>query len=271
MLLWVLSARASCPSDILGGVAATPLPFFGDIMSAIKDYVSGSINPKHLIDTIDYKIRFAADNPDYFYPAGIWMFCGPQGSGKTLSAVQCLKKVAADYPKAIIASNMPLYNLDRPYIPFETYDQLISIKNGIEGVIILIDEFQVWYNCLESKDIPIEEVAAFCQMRKDRRVIIGTSQVYKRVAIQIREQLQYLIDCHNLFTVAQLNYLLDPQSGTEENGHLDCDKLATKFFFHSPDMYRAYETLNKIERPERKALEQKGVLTRGRVGSKHLR
>lgn len=252
-------------------MAATPLPFFGDIMSAIKDYVSGSINPKHLIDTIDYKIRFAADNPDYFYPAGIWMFCGPQGSGKTLSAVQCLKKVAADYPKAIIASNMPLFNLDRPYIPFETYDQLISIKNGIEGVIILIDEFQVWYNCLESKEIPIEEVAAFCQMRKDRRVIIGTSQVYKRVAIQIREQLQYLIDCHNLFTVAQLNYLLDPQSGTEENGHLDCDKLATRFFFHSPDMYRAYETLNKIERPERKALEQKGVLARGRVGSKHLR
>ena len=231
---------------------------------SIKEYTRGSWNPKHLIQTIDYKIRFAMDNPDYFYPAGIWLFCGPQGSGKSLSAVQCLKKVAADYPKAVIASNMPLFGLDRPYIPFETYEQLIEIKNGIEGVIILIDEFQVWYNCLESKEIPVSEVAAFCQMRKDRRVIIGTSQVYKRVAIQIREQLQYVIDCHNILSVAQLNYLLDPQTGTEQDGNLECDKIATRFFFHSPSMYKSYETLNKIERPERKQLKE--GKKRGKVG-----
>lgn len=230
-------------------------------MASIKEYLKGSLNPRHFLRTLDYKIRFAAENPDYFYPSGIWLFCGPQGSGKSLSAVQCLKKLANEYPKAVVASNMPIYGLDRPVIPFETYEDLTKIKNGIEGVIILIDEFQVWYNCLESKDIPVEEVAAFCQMRKDRRVIIGTSQVYKRVAIQIREQLQYVIDCNCLFSVLQFNRVLDPQSGTEEGGHLDCDQIGTAIWWHDPDFYRSYETLNKIERPQerKKISSKKGV------------
>ena len=66
-------------------------------MASITEYIKGSLNPRHFLRTLDYKIRFAAENPDYFYPAGIWLFCGPQGSGKSLSAVQCLKKLAAEY------------------------------------------------------------------------------------------------------------------------------------------------------------------------------
>ena len=38
-------------------------------MSDISKYTTGSINPKHLADTLIYKARFARDNPDYFYPA----------------------------------------------------------------------------------------------------------------------------------------------------------------------------------------------------------
>ena len=66
-------------------------------MSNIKEYISGSLNPMRIYETIKHNILFARNNPDYFYPAGIWVFCGPQGSGKTLSAVQCLFKMCEEY------------------------------------------------------------------------------------------------------------------------------------------------------------------------------
>lgn len=223
-------------------------------MSDISKYTTGSLNPKHLADTLIYKARFARDNPDYFYPAGIWVFCGPQGSGKTLSAVSCLKNMLKDYPKAVICSNIEIKDIDKPIIPFEDYKQLSELSNGIEGIIFLLDEIHVLWNSLESKEIPISEMACFCQMRKDRRVILGTSQVYNRIAKPIREQLQYIIDCHDILHVAQYNKILDPAEGIEKDGHIEAKVIGNKFWFHSPELYRSYDTLFKIEKAQRKSL-----------------
>ena len=231
-------------------------------MSEIKDFTSGSMNPGNLVRTLRYKIQFAQDNPDYFYPAGIWVFCGPQGSGKTLSMVQTLKKMLKAYPKAMVVSNIPIAGIDRPVIPFEDYSQLLELTNGIEGIIFVLDEIHVLWNSLESKEIPITEMATFCQMRKDRRVILGTSQVYSRIAKPIREQLQYVIDCHNFFQVLQVNDILDPANSIEKDGTLAADKIATKVWFHSPDLYGSYDTLFKIKKANRKELP-KGVKKHG--------
>ncbi len=221
-------------------------------MSEIKEFTAGSLNPKKIIDTFTYKIRFARDNPDYFYPAGIWVFTGPQGSGKTLSAVQCLQKICKRYPKAIVCTNMEVKGIENTIIEFTDYSQLSELSNGVEGVIFFLDEIHILWNSLESKDIPISEMACFCQMRKNRRVIIGTSQVYNRITKPIREQLQYLIDCKNFFDCIQVNTLLDPADAIEQNGHVQCRSLGTQIWFHSPDLYKSYETLNKISRIERK-------------------
>lgn len=225
-------------------------------MSEIKEFTSGSLNPKNVIDTVAYKIQFARDNPDYFYPAGIWVFTGPQGSGKTLSAVQCLKKMCERYPKAIVCTNMEVKGINNKIIPFTDYSQLSELNNGIYGVIFFLDEIHVLWNSLESKEIPISEMACFCQMRKDRRVIIGTSQVYNRITKPIREQLQYIIDCKNFFELVQVNTIMDPAYMVEKDGHIECDKVATKVWFHSPELYKSYETLNKINRIERKEKRQ---------------
>ena len=144
-------------------------------MSDIKEFTRGSLNPKNLFRTLRYKLLFARNNPDYFYPAGIWAFCGPQGSGKTLSMVQTLKKMVAAYPNVMVVSNLEIHGLDVPVIPFESYEQLLTLSNGVNGIIFALDEIHVLWNSLESKEIPISEMATFCQMRKDRRVILGTS------------------------------------------------------------------------------------------------
>lgn len=222
-------------------------------MSEIKEFTKGSKNPKNILDTLKYKLLFARDNPDYFYPAGIWVFCGPQGSGKTLSAVKCLKEMCAQYPKAIVCSNIKVRGIDNQFIPFENYEQLTTLSNGVNGIIFLLDEIHVLWNSLESKDIPISEMACFCQMRKDRRVIIGTSQVYGRIAKPIREQLQYVVDCSNIANLVQVNKLLDPVECVEVNGRLDAKCFGTQIWFHTPELYDSYDTLFKIKKADRKA------------------
>ncbi len=228
----------------------------------IKDYLKGSKNPMNIARTVDYNIRFARDNPDYFYPAGIWVFTGAQGSGKTLSAVQCLQKICAEYPKAIVCTNMEVKGISNKIIPFEDYSQLSELSNGIYGIIFFLDEIHVLWNSLESKDIPISEMACFCQMRKDRRVIIGTSQKYSRIAKPIREQLQYVIDCKNFFGLVQVNSIIDPAESVEKNGVLEAKTLGSKIWFHRPELYDSYDTLFKINKAKRK-----GEASNGRTGS----
>lgn len=221
-------------------------------MSEIKEFTSGSLNPKNVVDTVAYKIQFARDNPDYFYPAGIWVFTGPQGSGKTLSAVQCLKKMCERYPKAIVCTNMEIKGIKNKTIEFTDYSQLSELSNGVEGIIFFLDEIHILWNSLESKEIPISEMACFCQMRKNRRVIIGTSQVFNRITKPIREQLQYIITCRNFFQLIQINSVLDPAEMIEKDGHIDAKKICTKVWFHTPKLYGSYDTLFKITRAERK-------------------
>lgn len=231
-------------------------------MSIIKEFTSGSKSPLNIIKTIKHNILFARNNPDYFYPAGIWVFSGPQGSGKTLSAVQCLQKICKKYPRAKVCSNIEVQGIDNEIIPFTDYSQLSSLSNGIYGVIFFLDEIHVLWNSLESKDIPITEMACFCQMRKDRRVIIGTSQKYSRIAKPIREQLQYIIDCRNIFGLIQVNNIIDPSESVENNGSLDAVSIGTKIWFHRPDLYNSYDTLFKINKAKRKR-----TIKNGRFGS----
>lgn len=227
----------------------------------VIEYTRGKFSLIDFVKTLIYKIRFARDNPDYFYPAGIWVFTGRQGSGKTLSAVKCLKKILKEYPKALVCSNLEIKGLDREIIPFTNYEQLSKLSNGIHGVIFLLDEIHVLWNSLESKEIPISEMACFCQMRKDRRVIIGTSQVYGRIAKPIREQLQYIIDCNNIFNLVQINSVLDPSDVIEKDGHIGCKKLKTQIWTHKKEDYESYDTLFKIKKAERE--KKKGVKTNG--------
>lgn len=224
-------------------------------MSKDTNYFKGSKNPLNLFRSLKFDYQFFRDNPFYFEPCGIWVFCGAQGSGKTLSAVKCLKKLLKEYPAAVVCSNLDIKGIDNEVIPFTDYEQLLTLSNGIYGVIFLIDEIHVLWNSLESKNIPISEMAIFSQMRKDRRIILGTSQVYGRIAKPIREQLKYVVKCRNVLKYIQINEVIDPNADGytgENNGALEGELLYKSVFFHSPADYKSYSTLNKIERFERK-------------------
>lgn len=229
-------------------------------MSIVSSYTKGSLNPMEGVRAAAYSIKYLMDNVNYFRPDGIWCFCGPQGSGKTISAVQCAREIAAAYPMARVISNID-FEVGDGSMPerFERYEQLSEEDNGIYGLIFVLDEIHVLWNSLESKRIPISEMSALCQMRKSRRLILGTSQVYSRVAKPIREQLKYVIDCQNILHVLQHNIVCDPARSVERNGHISPEVICERWWFHTPELYRAYETLDKVQRIERTASSYLGV------------
>ena len=219
------------------------------------DYFKGSKNPVNAIKSIHFDSAFYQNNPDFFHPDGIIVFTGPQGSGKTLSACKMVKRLAADYPKAILCSNLEIKGCPIPVIPFEDYEQIKELSNQEKGIIFLIDEIHVLWNSLESKNVPISEMAVFAQMRKARRIIIGTSQVYGRIAKPIREQLKYAVRCRTILKYLQINQIIDPNGEKckgEKDGELDGEIVHTEWFFHRPEDYLSYNTFTKIERLSRK-------------------
>lgn len=222
-------------------------------MSDEYKFFEGSKNPVGMLSSLHFDSKFYQANPDFFHPCGIWVFCGAQGSGKTLSAVKCVRALVKEYPKSIVCSNIALRDI--PCVPFTDYEQIKTLDNQEKGIIFLIDEIHVLWNSLESKNIPISEMAIFSQMRKARRVIIGTSQVYGRIAKPIREQLKLAIKCKSYLKYLQVNKIVDPNGEGckgEKDGELDGELVHTSWFFHRPADYQAYDTFAKVERIERK-------------------
>ncbi|MGN1358447.1 MAG: ATP-binding protein [Bacilli bacterium] len=215
-----------------------------------KEFLKGSVNPSNLFKSLKYKSDFRRANPDYFDPEGLLVFCGPQGSGKTLSAVQYVKKILEKYPKAILVSNITINDLpkDIQVYEYEGIESLKKYENGYNGVIYLIDEIHLEWNSLESKNISIEEMIEFSQQRKQRKHIVGTSQVYGRLAKPLREQIKNVVLCKNYFGLIQFNDLIDGFNTIEKDGTLETDSIKRYFWFHSPLLYKCYDTYAKMNR-----------------------
>lgn len=211
----------------------------------MKNYLSWEFNLFSGIDAAFWKLKNS--NPDELKCIGINIFCGPQGSGKTLSMVHYFKKIAKDYPKAIIVTNFDLnFNIPNKIIKYTGFDDF-QIENGIYGVIYLLDEIHLILNSLESKGVPLSVIVELSQQRKQRKLILGTAQVYSRMAKPLREQIFNVIICKNLFNLFQFNYLINAQEAKEVDGVLKFDKLKRSFFFHRKEDYMAYDTYKKMD------------------------
>ncbi len=202
---------------------------------------------KKFYNYLKYKFRFAKENPDYFYPDGLVVFCGAQGTGKTLSAVNYVYNLLEKYPKAKLVTNLelkdyPVKTLNSFLIEHENiYSKLIEdigiekanevieelykkenrvfefcdnediekYSNDDKGVIFLIDEIQLYMNSLQSKNINMDTMTQISQQRKQRKHIVCTSQIFGRMAKPLREQFSCVMICKNYFGFLQCNKLVD--------------------------------------------------------------
>lgn len=215
-----------------------------------KSCLKGSLDPTQLTDCIAYKAKYAKDHPTFFKPNGLMIFCGPQGSGKTISAVKYCRDLLKKYPRCKFVTNVEISGLS-PELDITEYnglDSLFNVSNGIEGVLYLIDEIHLEFNSLESRNISIEEMIEFSQQRKQRKHIVGTSQVYMRLAKPLREQIKDVVLCHNLFGLVQHNTLIDGEKSKEENGKFTGKVVKNYWWFHTPSLYSCYDTYAKMHR-----------------------
>ena len=212
----------------------------------MNEYLNKEFNLITGIKAQIWKIR--NKNPDELDVTGINIFTGSQGSGKSLSMIHVFKKLIYDFPKAIVVTNLE-FNFEIPnkvkkYEGFEDF----KIENGIYGVIYLLDEIHLILNSLESKGVPLSIIVELSQQRKQRKLILGTSQVYSRMAKPLREQIRNIIICKNYFSLFQINYLVDAFESQEDNNcKLKFKKMKVSFFFHRKEDYLAYDTYKKMD------------------------
>lgn len=222
----------------------------------IANFLSGSLDVSLLVDTIKYKRDFRKQHPDFFDPSGILVFCGPQGAGKTLSAVQYVRKLAEKYPKMILVTNVEIKGLSIAVYPYTGIADFSKYSNGFEGVVFLIDEIHIEFNSLESKNIDPSVMTEIAQQRKQRKHIVGTSQVFGRIAKPFREQFKYVVLCRCLWGVLQYNTLIDGERAmVDDDGHLEAETVKRYFWWHKPELYDSYNTYAKIIRSKDRRIQ----------------
>lgn len=208
-------------------------------------------------NTLKYNYDFNKEHPNYFHPCGLICFVGPQGSGKTLSAVNYVRNLIKYYPKVKVVSNLDLTFLeddDELYAYFIDADDFFKHKNGEEGVIFLIDEIQLYFNSLQSKNINIDVINFISQQRKQRVHIVATSQVFGRMAKPLREQFDAVILCKKYFNCIERLMLIDRDSMDDDasTGTNIQAKVKRNFWcFHKPNMYEWYDTYKVINEHEK--------------------
>lgn len=133
-------------------------------------------------------------------------------------------------------------------VAYDGIDCIKDLSNGIEGVLYLIDEIHLEFNSLESKNIPIEIMVEVSQQRKQRKHIVGTSQVYMRLAKPLREQIDTVVICKNYLSCIQYNTVINGKTAVEDNGKLQAEIIRKFLWFHKPSLYDSYDTYAKMKR-----------------------
>lgn len=181
---------------------------------------------------------------------GVYCFEGKQGSSKTMSATRMISNIYLDYKDVYLVTNVWL-NLNilshipaENVIPFTRYYQLFF--NYDKPVIFFIDEGHLLFNSLESRNADVNMFAVISQNRKRQRIFVLTSQVFSRLQLVMREQINTIIHC-----VTFLNFLSVCQVYSDfekQRDELVGKKEFTALYTHNKDLhYKMYNTYQVID------------------------
>lgn len=252
-----------------------------------RELMQYSLNPYNGFRVLKFLIEERKMHPLYLRYFGTMVFCGAQGEGKTLSAVQYVLHLLDNRRRCILVTNISIkgrpfnaylkqhesgaFYLHSKYddriittdsiklnalepdfkpitVEYTGLDMLKNVNNGAYGVIFLIDEIHLELNSLESKNIDIEVMVEISQQRKQRKHIVGTSQVFMRMAKPLREQIHDIIICKNYFKILQYNKWILGETVQEENGKIKAQCKGRFLWFHKPEYYGVYDTYAKMKR-----------------------
>ena len=197
----------------------------------------------------DFPVRLVEDwfnyNPDDFnYYYGFWLFAGEQGSGKSIAMAEFLRRIKQQYPKCVVRSNIDISFQDSR---IDSAEDLVFNNNGSWGQVEAIDEIQNWFNSSESRSFPPELIQEICQQRKQFKMIVGTSQCFNRVALPLRQQVNYLCKPMTIFGAFTIVRVYKPQ--VAEDGTIKhLRRYKTYCFVHDEELRNSYDTREKVKR-----------------------
>ena len=177
----------------------------------------------------------------YFYPKGIHMFCGEQGSGKTISAVEMMLRLKKQYPMSKMITNFAVVGEDDP---LDEWQQMLDYTNGHQGVIVGIDEIQNWFMSGVNK-LPEGMLEVATQNRKHNRILCCTAQVFTRENKGLREQVTLVYNPHTILGCFTIVVKRKPVFDSE--GNVTSMKYKGMYcFVHSDELRNAFDTYKVI-------------------------
>ena len=195
----------------------------------------------------DLPCRFVSDllekEPGFFPYQGCIIFVGRQGAGKTVALVEFMRRIQREYPKSKVITNLA-YKYEDDVL--NDWRPLVDYKNGIYGVVAAIDEMQNWFSSNQSKDFPPEMLQVITQNRKNRRIILGTSQVFTRLSKPLREQATEVRECKTIFGCLTLVFRKEPVLSAEGDV-TDYKSRGFYFFVHDKELRDSYDTYKVID------------------------
>lgn len=194
---------------------------------------------------IDIPSRYVLDmyekEEDYFNECGIHIFCGEQGSGKTMAMTERILKLQKAYPKCKTITN---FGLTTETDSLDYWQMLIDYTNGKQGVVVGIDEIQNWFMSGKNQ-LPEGMLEVVTQNRKNRRILLCTAQVFTRVSKAIREQVTLVYEPHTFLGCFTVVLVYKPQFDSE--GNVKKRKWRNMYCFtHTEELRNAYDTYKAI-------------------------
>ncbi len=177
----------------------------------------------------------------YFRPRGIHMFCGEQGAGKTIAAVEMMLRLQKQYPMAKMITNFGVTTEDDELAKWQ---QLLEYTNGHKGVIVGIDEIQNWFMSGLNK-LPEGMLEVATQNRKNNRILCCTAQVFTRVNKGLREQVTMVYNPHTFMGCFTVVIMRKPKFDSEGNV-LEMKYRGMYCFTHTDELRASYDTYKVI-------------------------
>jgi hypothetical protein len=222
------------------------------------------------VDFVKWVLLDLIGGKDYLRLFGIWAFTGYYGEGKTMGALMFAKNMQKNYPhrnikifsNINIVGQMWVY----PVVPCDLYghckfkhepQKLVrdwrEILNLPKNSIYIYDESQSDYSCnMGANAFPDDLLRRITQVRKKQFAMFMTSPKYNRMNINIRESVNFVIECRNRFQLDRwFSYTFyraeDYEDYRENKVKLFMNKYLSMSFVVQNKDYRQYNTIEEVE------------------------
>lgn len=208
----------------------------------------------------DFKVYKNDKEFKKFKEYGLTIYCGRQGSGKSISMTERLEYIRKNYPNVKILTNYGYVNQDEA---LDDWAKLLYCRNE-KGIVFAIDEIQNEFDVYDSRNFNLDLLKVITQQRKQGIKIYASSQVFTRVSKPLREQCFEVVECFTFlgrwtfqkcFDADDYNFYVDNYNPTFRfkvkrkwrKSFVQTDKLRSLF-----DSYAVVEAMKKIVKKNKK-------------------